>query len=138
MACAPSYMTSLSLQSIFRSSNRIINLPKTDSVWNVTTQFTSRSLCEMITAPSTCFGMFDKKLSWSLLVHNSLIGTEMEEKRNKNQYSKVICNWNYVVFLLLDPHIPKSWKVNKYFMFVSSSVFFECMYVDHDVTCFSK
>jgi hypothetical protein len=37
----------------------------------------------MITAPSTCFGMFDKKLSWSLLEHNSLIGTEMEEKRNK-------------------------------------------------------
>ena len=27
--------------------------------------------------------MFDKKLSWSLLEHNSLIGTEMEEKRNK-------------------------------------------------------
>ena len=53
-----------------------MNRPSTDSVWKVTTQFTSRSFLEMMTAPSTCLGIFDKKLSWSLFAHNSLTGTE--------------------------------------------------------------
>ena len=61
---------------ILRSSNRIMNRSRMDSVWKVTTQSTSRSLDDMTTAPSMGLGILDKKLCFSLFVHNSLTVTE--------------------------------------------------------------
>ena len=86
MAWAPSYITSLSLQSIFRRSNRIINRSRMDSVWKVTTQSTSLSFCETTWAPSMGLGMFDRKLSSSRFVHNSLTGTETKKLLLQDMY----------------------------------------------------
>lgn len=40
----------------------IINISKMESVWKVTTQSMSLSLFEVITAPMTFTGMFERKL----------------------------------------------------------------------------
>ena len=59
------------LKYVFISSTKkgdvydlIMNFSRIESVWKVTMQSMSLSLCDVTTAPSMSLGMFDEKLWW--------------------------------------------------------------------------